>query len=122
MGDSPGRTSIGAVLADLETLLAQEREALKRLDTDSIESITERKARLERELRELSEACDLTGAEREVAGRIREAAQANQLLLVHARACVRNALAIATGQAASQYTAGGAEAAVPSALRVNVKG
>ncbi len=84
-------TPLEAVVERLDQLLTEETTALRRLDSDSIEQLTERKAALLRELGGVSRE----GATRDtlrLVAQVREKALTNQLLLVHARDMVRGVI------------------------------
>jgi hypothetical protein len=85
-------------LAELEGTLEEERQALRTLRTAAIDEAAARKTVLERCLREYASSHGpLGGAERNALERVRVAAKRNMVLLVHARSCVRGALAAVTG-------------------------
>ena len=85
-------------LLDLERLLLEESEALKRLDREAID-------RLSHEKLAVSEALGGLGAPDKEHGpileRIKHRALMNQLLLVNARDCVRGVIELATGNVAT---------------------
>jgi hypothetical protein len=107
-------------LAEIARVLEQERIALRGLDVAGIELASRCKLQLEERLRECAAAGSFDNEDRSAVARIRDAALANQLLLVHARACVRGALALATGQPAEPYAQ--TSRSSPGPLRVNLKG
>lgn len=107
-------------LDEIERVLESERLALRVLDLSGIEQASEKKRELERRLRDSAFNLALSGDDRDRIRRVRETALANQLLLVHARACVRGALSLATGRPVDPYTS--ASSTSPGPLRLNVKG
>jgi hypothetical protein len=114
------RQNVIQLLQETEQLLVDEREALRTLDALGIESATERKTELEVRLRELNAFSPLRPEERALLERVRDAAQANQVLVVHARACVRAGLNAASGATNDGYPSSRVSAAAP--LRVDVRG
>jgi hypothetical protein len=120
--------SLRETLSALEALLEREQRALVALDRGAIDDAANEKTKLEAQLRALMDSgVALRGDEARVsAERVRLLAQKNQVLLVHARACLRGVLALATGQAAGpSYTPPAANARGPSraaAIRVDTKG
>lgn len=111
---------IRTTLAEIQDVLEAERVALRTLDLPGIELAAERKKQLEERLREFGAKGPLAEDERIAVSKVRDAALANQLLLVHARSCVRGALALATGQSSEPYAHASSASAGP--LRVNLKG
>ena len=102
------------VLLDLSCVLAAERRALITLDGAGIDDAAVAKERLDAELRHhLGEAIDAELAP--LLLRVRSAARENQLLVAHARATVRDALALATGDLGGRRGSG-------PAIRLDVKG
>jgi hypothetical protein len=112
--------SIRTTLAEIQDVLEFERAALRTLDLPGIQLATERKKLLQERLRNCAANGPLGDDDRRAVSKVREAALANQLLLVHARSCVRGALALATGQSAEPYAHASSGSAGP--LRVNLKG
>jgi flagellar biosynthesis/type III secretory pathway chaperone len=102
-----------AVLNALETLLAEEREALVRLDRDAIDAFATQKLELDQRLRDSVRNAPLGDAQRAHLVRIREQALSNQLLLAHARSCVQGVLSLLSPQAAPAYGNGTQPGAVP---------
>jgi hypothetical protein len=107
-------------LSEIEQVLEEERAALRILDLPAIDVAATRKLQLESRLRELLPSGSLGSKERALLERVRKTAGANQLLLVHARACVRGALALASGQPAEPYAQ--RTLSSPGPVRVNLKG
>lgn len=85
------------VLDELDRVLDDERDALRLLDARTVERLAEAKLKLELELRNaiMSVRVEDDAAALE---RIRAKALDNQVLLIHARNCVRGAIEVATGQ------------------------
>lgn len=107
-------------LMDLESTLEDEREALRTLNGPKIDDTASRKAVLEQRLRtHAASGTPLAPQERQMLGRIRAAARQNLLLLVHARACVRGAIAAIQGCLDGAYPMAPAAAVAP--LRVDVR-
>ncbi len=115
---------IATTLGEIETLLAQEREALRSLDSATIEAIAKRKLEFADALKSVVNAPHLDSNDKDRLKRIRDLAAANQVLLVHARSCVRGALEAVTGQPMNGYPAPtrAAASAAPSAFRFNMRG
>jgi hypothetical protein len=110
------------ILTALERVLFEERSAIKKLDTPAIDDAATRKIALEAKLGEAIGRGERASKEdHALLERIRSMARANQLLLVHARACVRGVVAIMTGKLPDAYPAAPATASA-SAMRVNVTG
>jgi len=106
--------------AEIEQVLDAERIALRSLDVPGIELASIRKDQLEERIRSCAASEGLDDEDRRAASRVRKAALENQLLLVHARSCVRGALALATGQGAEPYSH--CSTTSPGPLRVDLKG
>lgn len=83
-------------LRDLERLLLDEAEALRKLDRDAIERLSLAKVAVAEELGGLGKPEKQHGP---ILERIRQRALMNQLLLVNARDCLRGVLELATGNA-----------------------
>ncbi len=106
------------IVDQLEEVLEQESHALRVLNREAVERITDEKLRLAEALtlalsqnsapsasplastEALNEGLrdQLDGALRDQLERIRQRAGANQLLIAHARSCVRGILGLVTGQ------------------------
>ncbi len=84
-------------LSTLEAVLATEFKALKCLDAAGIETATSQKLILDAKLRSFVGNVPDRPAIRESMTRLRSAAQVNQALLIHARACLRGAIEMASG-------------------------
>ncbi len=94
--------STNSVLKELDVVLENERNALRRLDSQAVENFSHQKAALEESLREAMER-DQAHADPELLKRVHQKTQDNQVLLVHARNCVRTALEAATGGQQASY-------------------
>jgi hypothetical protein len=111
---------LSLALGELEGLLLSESTALKGLDRDALDAITDRKLALFTKLASITQRARPGGEEKARLERIKRLALANQLLLVHARDTVRGVLNLATGEqlpapAYSIHPTGGG-------VRLNVKG
>ncbi len=96
--------SFQETLAELEGTLEDERLALRTLRRAAIDEAASRKVALEQRLRELAASKVTLGpTERKTLERVRGAAQRNMMLLIHARACVRGALASVSGALDGAY-------------------
>jgi hypothetical protein len=107
----------------LHRVLSEEFEALKRLDAVAVERAAACKEVLVEQLGALRNRLPNEPGVRATIGRIQTASQANQALLIHARACLRGAIELASGApmepASYSRTPGGAPA---PALRVDIRG
>jgi hypothetical protein len=92
-------SSFKPLLDQLEALLAEEREELRKPTADALVQLADRKLRLDAELARVAETDKPSADERNQLARIQRAARINQLLLVHARSCVQGALQLLTGEA-----------------------
>ncbi len=112
------------ILKELERVLVEERSAIRKLDTDNIELAATKKTDLEAKLSTAIAAGEsATMDDHAILERVRAAARANQLLLVHARACVRGVVALVSGKLPDAYPAVAAPAAAAApAVRVNMTG
>jgi hypothetical protein len=119
MGDT--RRTLIEVLEETTDLLIEEQRALRELDAQAIDAASQRKLKLCAELGTMMPVHDMSPAERRALEGVRSVAQANQLLLVHARGCVGRALALATGQPYEGYPERPI-ASPPTAVRVNLTG
>jgi hypothetical protein len=81
-------------LQDLEQLLMDECEALKKLDRETIERLSLEKLAVAEVLSTLGKP---DKHHEELLGRIKRRALMNQLLMVNARDCVRGVIELATG-------------------------
>lgn len=109
----------GALLGRLSALLDEERSALLALDHERVQALADAKAELGDALRALGPA--LQAADAAEIERLRGAARRNQLLLVHARDCVRQALGVLTGEASPTYGSDSVRAPAEG-VRLNLRG
>ncbi len=111
------------ILQDLERVLVEERSAIRKLDIDGIDNAATRKLELEAKLSaKIADGQTATMADHATLERVRAAARANQLLLVHARACIRGVVAIVSGRLPDAYPATPATPAGAPSVRVNMTG
>lgn len=114
MQEPINRARVEEIVDQLEEVLEQESRALRVLNREAVERITDEKLRLAEALA-LALSQDSTplaptgvfdevprdrldGALRDQLERVRHRAGANQLLIAHARSCVRGILGLVTGQ------------------------
>jgi len=112
-------------LKEIEKLLLEEREALRKLDTPTIEAIAARKLALAQSLSDAKKDKAQTSSEdTALLVRIRELATSNQILMVHARTCIRGAIEAVTGQSLDGYPKlrPSTPIATMSSLRMDVRG
>ncbi len=119
--DSP----LSAVLDEIERILDEERDGLRRLDRAVIDRCAQRKTDLESTLR--SVLCHAKPGElhRARMERLKAAALVNQMLIAQARNCLRGILAIASGQSTGvdvTTTASSAPRTVAGPRRILVQG
>ncbi|HLV64319.1 MAG TPA: hypothetical protein VKY73_00840 [Polyangiaceae bacterium] len=95
MNPAESAETITQTLLDLERLLVEEDAALRRLDREAIDAITEKKLAVLPVLEGLQGR--LGDSERPLLARIKERALSNQLLLVHARDSLQGVLELVTG-------------------------
>ena len=113
------------ILKELEHVLVEERSAIRKLDTSNIELAATKKTELEAKLSAaIAAGKKATKDDHAVLERVRQAARANQLLLVHARACIRGVVALVSGKMPEAYPTVAAPAAAVGApaIRVNMTG
>jgi hypothetical protein len=112
------------ILKALELVLVEERSAIRKLDTNNIERAATKKTELEARLSaKIAEGETATKDDHAILERVRAAARANQLLLVHARACIRGVVALVSGKMPDTYpTVAAPAAAAAPAVRVNMTG
>jgi hypothetical protein len=87
-----GTTETSEILQQLDSLLAEELSALKAMSRDAIDRITETKLALCDRLARLVAQDRLDPEHRILLERVHRAQLRNQLLVVHARDCVRGVL------------------------------
>jgi hypothetical protein len=107
----------------LHRVLADEFAALKKLDAEAVERATGCKEVLVEKLLALKAKLPDQPGVRATIGRIQTASQTNQALLIHARACLRGALELASGNAmeSASYSRTPANGPAP-AMRVDIRG
>jgi len=107
----------------LHRVLSDEFEALKKLDAEAVErAATLKEALIEKLVALKSKLPDQPGVRRTI-GKIQIASQANQALLIHARACLRGALELASGAAIDSPSYSRTPGSGPApALRVDIRG
>ena len=118
-------TEADTLLDELESALEAERSALRVLDPQAIDTAAASKLRLDARMRILFENGGFEKRHHSRIAAIRDAAVQNQLLLAHARSCIRGAIAFASGSEPSGYNNGKRPSVPPSAtapVRVNVRG
>ena len=113
------KRNIRSILSEFNTLLDQERDALRTLDHDGIEFAATRKLELDAELKVLCEREKPTPADLSELQRMRAGALTNQLLLVHARSCLTGLLSLVREQ--KQIQIQGLKNPSPAPLRVNFR-
>jgi len=102
-------------LEELERLLSDEHEALKKFDHEAVGRLSAEKLELANQLGTLGKPQAQHGPLLE---RIKERALMNQLLLVNARDCVRGIIELATGSVQAGY--GSERPQTPA--RLNIRG
>jgi hypothetical protein len=107
----------------LHRVLSDEFAALKKLDTEAVERAAALKETLIEKLASLkSKLPDQPGVRKTIA-QIQIASQANQALLIHARACLRGAIELASGAAMESPSYSRTPGSGPApALRVDIRG
>ena len=105
------------ILEELERVLKEEHQALRVLDRDAIERAAEQKLALDARLRKTDpQAADLPALKR-----VRRAALDNQLLIVHARACLQSVIGMVTGDNFTTYPGTAPKRAAAEPLRLSVR-
>lgn len=108
------------LLDELESVLDQERLALRKLDSESISRAADEKLRLDAELRAVAVPRHSSQLQARLE-RIGRTARMNQILLVHARSCVQGMLQLLTGQNTSPVKRTGS-APPPPPVAINFRG
>lgn len=105
---TPAASSVDAtlLLEQLEQLLAEEKEALTKLDRDTIERLAKAKLQVDERLNAVVKLCPLDESHLTLLKRVKSEALANQLLLVHARACVQGVLSLFAPEVNPGYSGG----------------
>jgi hypothetical protein len=107
----------------LHRVLGDEFAALKKLDAAAVERAAASKELLIEKLAALRNKLPDQPGVRATIGRIQAASQANQALLIHARACVRGALELASGATIESASYSRTPASGPAtALRFDIRG
>jgi hypothetical protein len=107
----------------LHRVLADEFEALKKLDAEAVERAATVKEALTEKLSALKSKLPDQPSVRATIGRIQAASQANQALLIHARACLRGAIELASGSAMERASYSRTPGSGPApALKVDIRG
>ena len=111
------------VAGALHRVLADEFEALKKMDAVAVEHAAVLKEALIEKLAALKSKLPDHPGVRATISRIQVASQANQVLLVHARACLRGAIELASGSAMERASYSRTPASGPApALKVDIRG
>ncbi len=100
---SENTPNLASTLNELEALLLTEQEALRVLDQAALDNCREAKLEIDARLRGFSKE-QFVATQREQLERIKRQAVSNQLLLIHARACVKSMLDLATGNHFDGYS------------------
>ncbi|HVW23866.1 MAG TPA: hypothetical protein VHC69_00755 [Polyangiaceae bacterium] len=113
------RESVSIILDELEAVLRAEHEALRKLDYEGIERASEQKLALDARLR----AADATKTAADVPKltRVRKMALNNQLLIVHARACLTSIIGMVTGEAPATYPGATSKRMHVAPIRLSVR-
>lgn len=120
MNQTANAESFRKILAELQEVLAQERRALERLDRASMEHLAERKLELDAQLRASAKISELGPVDLQALKRMRAAALSNQLLLVHARSCIRGIISLVTREQVPRHP--GVEASTPPPVALSFRG
>jgi hypothetical protein len=96
--DSP----VTAVLDEIERILDEEREGLRRLDREVIDRCASRKTSLENTLRAVLTHAKPGELQRARMERLKAAALVNQMLIAQARSCLKSILQVAGGHGPSE--------------------
>jgi hypothetical protein len=114
--------TVSEVLDALREVLDEENQSLRTLDRDGIEDAARKKLGLHDLLLELTEQTPPDTGELEMLADIKRAALANQLLLVHARACVQGVLSLAIGEPLGAAVARDGTVQTSGPLRLDLRG
>ncbi len=95
--DSP----VTAVLDEIERILEEERDGLRRLDREVIDRCAARKTSLESTLRTVLTHAKPGELQRARMERLKAAALVNQMLIAQARSCLKSILQVASGHGPS---------------------
>lgn len=111
------------IASALHRVLSDEFAALKRLDAETVERAAACKEVLTEKLAALRNKLPDEPGVRATIGRIQVASQANQALLIHARACLRGALELSSGATIEPASYSRTPGSGPApALRVDIRG
>jgi hypothetical protein len=108
------------ILDELDEVLLAERRALRSLDAGAVQAVAEQKVDTNRRLREILACTTPTKADVEQLQRVLDRLKTNQILLVHARSCVRGTLEASTGRSVSDLPT--TRPPAPMSVRVDVRG
>ncbi len=106
--------SLKAALSDLTDILMRERKALESMDVKRVEELSQSKLRCLSAL-ETATLEEKKQIDKRDVHEVLTLARDNQRLLVHARACIRGALAALAGTASGDNR-------TPAPVRINVRG
>jgi len=111
--------SVSGILDELEKVLREEHTALRKLDYEGIERASAAKLALDERLR----AADSKKKADDVPKltRVRRMALDNQLLIVHARACITSIIGLVTGEAPATYPGATTRRAPIAPFRLSVR-
>lgn len=93
---------VTAVLDEIERILEEERDGLRRLDREVIDRCAARKTSLESALRTVLTHAKPGELQRARMERLKAAALVNQMLIAQARSCLKSILQVASGQSGSE--------------------
>jgi hypothetical protein len=116
---SSSNEPVSVILAELEKVLREEHRALRVLDHAAIERASEQKLLLDERLR--AAEANKTAADLPALQRVKRLALDNQLLIVHARACLQSIIGMVTGENFTTYPGTAAKRSVPAPFRLNVR-
>lgn len=120
------QSELQRALGELVSVLETERDALRILDRGGIDEAAATKLAIDARIHALvDQGTAPTPGDKELVERVRTLALHNQVLIAHARACIRGALATVSGGPSETYSA--AQTGRPSASnvaprRLNVNG
>jgi anti-sigma factor ChrR (cupin superfamily) len=98
---APHDSPLAAVLDEIERILEEERDGLRRLDREVVDRCAVRKTSLESTLRTVLTHAKPGELQRARMERLKAAALVNQMLIAQARSCLRSILQVASGQSGS---------------------
>ncbi len=103
-------SAVTSVLDEIERILDEEREGLRRLDREVIDRCAQRKPSLDAALRAVLAHAKPGELQRARMERLKAAALVNQMLIAQARNCLKNILSVASGSPLTTPPASGAGA------------